>query len=98
MPQLQQSNFHLNFPAVLFKIDRKVQKLAFKFVGLILLSDCKWQLDAPKQNAAVRPWALVWQGRVVQIGRELSADNCQPFDINPSLSTLHCQHVIVNKF
>ena len=47
-----------NFPAVLYKIDRKVQKLAFKFVGLILLSDCKWQLDAPKQNAAVRPWLL----------------------------------------
>ena len=44
-----------NFSAVLYKIYRKVQKLAFKIVGLILLSDCKWQLDAPKQNAAVRP-------------------------------------------
>ena len=44
-----------NFPAVLYQIDRKVQKLAFKFVGLILLSGCKWQLDAPKLNAAVRP-------------------------------------------
>ena len=44
-----------NFPAVLYKIDRKVQELAFKFVGLILLSDCKWQLDTPKQNAALRP-------------------------------------------
>ena len=47
-----------NFPAVLYKIDRKVQKLAFKFVGLILLSDCKWQLDAPEENVAVRPWWL----------------------------------------
>ena len=26
-----------NFPAVLYKIDKKMQKLAFKFVGLILV-------------------------------------------------------------
>ena len=45
-----------NFPTVLYKIDRKVLKLTFKFAELILLSDCKWELDAPKQNAAVRPW------------------------------------------
>ena len=45
-----------DFPAVLYKIDKKVQKLAFKFLGIILLSDCKWGLDAAKPNAALRPW------------------------------------------
>ena len=63
--------------AVLYKIDRKVQKLAFKFVGLILLSDCKWQLDAPKQKAAVRPWLDIYTyPRIVSCRESIWSNRC----------------------
>ena len=40
-------------------MDKKVKKLASRF----WFSDCKWPIDAPKQNAAL----LAWTGRITEV-------------------------------